>query len=100
MAVYFILTQTINDRARYQSEYIPAVQPYLRKYAAEVLVADPSATPVQGDPAPSVVVIKFPSEAMLRGFLDDPGYQPVKNLRLAITANAHAVMAQEFRPPT
>ena len=31
--------------------------------------------------------------------LSDPEYQPVKDLRLAITTNAHAVMAPEYEPP-
>jgi uncharacterized protein (DUF1330 family) len=99
MAAYFILTQTITDAERYRTEYLPAVQPFLRKYRAEVLVADRAATPVQGDPPASVVVIRFPSAEMLKGFLDDPDYQPVKELRLAITTNAHAVMAAEFEAP-
>src|SRR5262245_8439382 len=97
MAVYFILTQTITDAERYRAEYLPAVQPFLRKYGAEVLVADHAATPVQGKPPRGVVVIKFPSQQMLQGFLDDPDYRPVKELRLAITTDAHAVMAAEFR---
>ena len=100
MAMYFILTQTITDPGRYQREYLPGVRPFLEKYRADVLVADHAATPLQGEPTQSVVVIKFPSEEMLRGFLDDPGYRPIKELRFAITTNAHAVMANEFRIPT
>jgi uncharacterized protein (DUF1330 family) len=99
MAVYFILTQTITDPERYRTEYLPAVQPFLRKYRGEVLVADHSATPVQGDPPASVVVIRFPSDELLNGFLDDPDYWSVKELRLAITTNAHAVMATQFQAP-
>ena len=99
MAVYFILTQTITDPVRYQNEYLPGVRPFLEKYRAEVLVADHAATPVQGDPTRSVVVIKFPSENLLKEFLDDPDYRPMKELRFAITTNAHAVMAAEFPTP-
>ena len=99
MSAYFILTHTITDPERYQAEYIPAVMPFLAKYNAEVLAADFAATPLQGDPASGVVVIKFPSEKMIQDFVNDPAYKPAKDLRLAITTNASAVMAPEFKPP-
>jgi uncharacterized protein (DUF1330 family) len=99
VSAYFILTQTITDPERYRNEYIPQVLPFLTKYQAEVLVADFSATPVQGKPPSGVVVIRFPSAEMVRGFLDDPDYKPVKDLRLSITTNANAVMAPAFSPP-
>jgi len=99
MSVYFIITQTITDPERYRTEYIPAVTPFLAKYDAEVLAADFEATPLQGEPASGVVVIKFSSEKMIQDFLNDPGYKPAKDLRLAITTNANAVMAPEYKPP-
>lgn len=97
MSAYFILTQTITDAARYQKEYIPGVLPFLAKYGAEVVVADFEAKPLQGEPASGVVVIKFPSQDVIKQFLDDPAYQPVKQIRLDITTNAHAVMAPAFQ---
>lgn len=99
MSAYFVLTQTITDIERYVSEYIPAVMPFLAKYGAEVLAADFEATALQGKPASGVVVIKFPSEAKIQEFLDDPAYKPAKDLRLSITTNANAVMAPEFKQP-
>lgn len=99
MSAYFILTQTITDPEKYQKEYIPGVLPFLAKHKGEVIVADFEATPIQGDPAKSVVVLKFPSEQAIRDFIDDPDYKPAKDLRLAITTNANAVMAPEFKPP-
>ena len=99
MSAYFILTQTITDPERYRREYIPGVVPFLNKYRAEVLVADFEATPLQGEPAHGVVVIKFDSEKTIQDFLSDPGYKPVKDLRLAITTRANAVMAPEYKPP-
>ena len=99
MVAYFILTQTITDAEKYQKEYIPGVLPFLAKYQAEVLVADFNATPLQGEPAQGVVVLKFPSEQAIQDFLDDPAYKPVKDIRLAITTHASAVMAPAFKPP-
>ena len=99
MPAYFVLTQTITDPERYQKEYIPGVLPFLAKYKGEVLAADFEAKPLQGEPAKGVVVIKFPSEEAIQAFMDDPEYKPVKDVRLAITTNANAVMAPAFQPP-
>ena len=99
MSAYFILTHTVTDAEKYAQQYIPGVMPFLAKYKADVVVADFSATPLQGDPAKGVVVLRFPSEQAIKDFLDDPGYQPVKQLRLGITTNANAMMAPEFKMP-
>lgn len=96
MTAYYILTHTITDPERYAKEYIPGVAPFLAKHRGEVLVAAPNATPVQGDPANGVVVIKFPSEGHVLQFVNDPDYKPIKEIRLSITVNANAVMAPEL----
>ncbi len=99
MAAYFILTQEVTDMQRYKVEDGPGVMPFLKKNGAEILVGDFAAEPLQGDPPSGVVVIRFPSKDAIRNFLDDPDYQPVKAVRLAITTNANAVMAPEFGLP-
>jgi uncharacterized protein (DUF1330 family) len=99
MSAYFILTHTVTDPEKYAREYIPGVMPFLAKYKAEVLAAEFKATPLQGSPAEGVVVLRFPSEQAIRDFLDDPAYQPVKQLRMGITTNGNAVMAPEFKMP-
>ena len=97
MSAYFILTQTITEPERYQTEYIPAVMPFIANYKGEVIVADFWATPLEGTPASGVVILKFPDESNIIDFLSDPEYQPVKDLRLSITAHANAVMAPEYK---
>ena len=100
MSAYFILTHTITDIEKFRQEYIPKVFPFLQKYGAQVIVADSEAEPLEGDPAKAAVVIRFPSEQAIRDFVNDPDYQPVKAIRLALTTNANAVMAPEFVRPT
>ena len=99
MSAYYIITHTVTDPQKFAEEYIPGVMPFLAKYKAEVVVADMQATPVQGEPAKGVAVLRFPSEQAIRDWLSDPGYQPVKQIRLGITVNASAVMAPEFEMP-
>ena len=91
MSAYFILTHTITDIEKFRQEYIPKVFPFLQKYGAQVIVADSEAEPLEGDPAKAAVVIRFPSEQAIRDFVNDPDYQPVKAIRLALTTNANAV---------
>lgn len=100
MAAYFVLTQTITDMEKYQKDYVPGVLPFLAKHKGEVVVADVAATPVQGEPAAGVVVVKFPSVQAAQDFVNDPDYQPVLGLRLSITTNAAAVIAPAFTPPS
>ena len=99
MAAYFILTHTITDIQRYRDEYIPQVIPFIAKYEGEVVVGSFDAEPIQGNPEKGVVVLRFPSEQAVRDFVNDPEYQPVKKIREALTTNANAVLAPEFRMP-
>jgi uncharacterized protein (DUF1330 family) len=99
MAAYYILTQTITDLDRYQEEYLPQVFPFIAKYGGEVIVGSFDAEPLQGNPEKGVVVIRFASDEVVRNFMNDPEYQPVKEIRLALTTNANAVLAPEFQMP-
>jgi uncharacterized protein (DUF1330 family) len=99
MTAYFVLTHTITDLRKYREEYIPGVMPFLAKHKAEVVVAELEAKALEGSPAKGVVVLRFPSEKAIQDFLADPGYQPVKHIRMGITENGNAVMAPEFKMP-
>ena len=99
MAAYFILTHTITDIETYYSEYVPMVLPFIAKFGGEIVVASPDAEPLQGSPEKGVVVLRFPSEEAVRNFVNDPEYQPAKELRIGVTTNANAVLAPEFKMP-
>ena len=68
------------------------------KYGAEVLVAGFDAEPAQGEPPNSTVVLRFADAASAWGLLDDPDYQPVKDIPFSITSRGQAVVAPEFVP--
>ena len=99
MAAYFILTHTITDIERYREEYIPQVIPFIAKYDGEVVVGSFNAESIPGNPGKGVVVLRLPSEQAVRDFVNDPEYQPVKEIRQALTTNANAVLAPEFQMP-
>src|ERR1019366_7877238 len=96
MAAYLVLMQEIDDVDRYRNECVPAVMPFLQKYGAEMLVAGSDAKPAEGGRPNSTVVIRFADTEAAWGFLNDPGYQPVKEIRLSTTSRAHMVIAPEF----
>jgi uncharacterized protein (DUF1330 family) len=99
MTAFFILTHTITDIEKYRGEYIPQVLPFIAKYNGEIVVASFDAEVLQGNPEKGGLVLRFPSEDAVRGFVNDPEYQPVKDLRIAVTTNANAVLAPEFQMP-
>jgi uncharacterized protein (DUF1330 family) len=99
MTAYYILTHTITDIEKYRDEYIPKVLPFIAKYDGQIVVASFDVEPLQGSPEKGVVVLRFPSEEVVRDFINDPEYQPVKEIRLAVTTNANAVLAPAFQMP-
>ena len=100
MSAYYILTHTITDPERYQREYIVHATPILMRHHGEIVVATFKAEPLQGSPPEGVVVARFPSEEHIRAFVNDPEYQPLKEIRLALTTNASALLAPEFVMPS
>jgi uncharacterized protein (DUF1330 family) len=98
MAAYFVLMQQVDDVDRYRNEYLPRVRPFLERHGAEVLVAGFEAEAAEGEPPNSTVVLRFPDTSAARRFLDDPDYQPARELRMSITSRGQAVVAPEFTP--
>jgi uncharacterized protein (DUF1330 family) len=98
MAAYFVLMQHVEDVDRYRDEYLPAVRPLLKKHGAEVLVAGFDSEPAEGTPPNSTVVIRFADTTAVWAFLNDPDYQPVKEIRFSVTSRGQAVVAPQLVP--
>jgi|HubBroStandDraft_1064217.scaffolds.fasta_scaffold158636_3 uncharacterized protein (DUF1330 family) len=99
MSAYLVLMQEIDDIDRYRGEYLPAMPPLLRKHGGKTLVAGFNAEPAEGEPPNSTVVIRFADSAAAWGFLNDPEYRALKELRWSITSRGQMVVAAEFIPP-
>lgn len=99
MAAYYVLTHTITDPERYQKEYIRSATQILARHGGEVIAATFEAEVLQGNPPDGVVVARFPSEEAVRAFVNDPEYQPLKQIRIELTKDASAVLAPEFKMP-
>jgi uncharacterized protein (DUF1330 family) len=100
MSAYYVLTQTVTDPQKYFEEYVAKVMPFLAKHKGELIAGELEATPLQGDPAKGVVVLRFPSEQAIQNWLGDPDYQPILKIRMSLTKDASAVMVPEFKMPS
>ena len=98
MSAYLVLMQEVHDIERYRSEYLPGLRPFLAKHGAEVLVAGFDAEPAEGDPPNDTVVLRFADAEAAWGLLNDPDYQPVRDIRFSITSRGQAVVAPGFEP--
>ena len=98
MAGYLIANYKITNPEGYQA-YPAAVRPTILAHGGEILVAGPGSAPIEGNPDPVTVVLKFPSMDALRGWYDSPEYQEIVHLRTD-NSEGSVVFADEFVMPT
>ncbi len=96
---YFIAHYDITDPDRYEREYVPGIVAQLAEVGAEIVVATGSAEVLEGKAGRQAVVLRFPSEEVLREWYHGPGYAPLRELRLDTTSGSVALAAREFRRP-
>jgi len=92
--------QEIDGVDGYRNGYLSGIRAFLEKHGGEVLVASFGAQPAEGDPPNSTVVIRFATTEAAWGFLDDPDYQPLREIRMNTTSRNQMVIAPEFVPPS
>ena len=82
MAAYLFVNIEVKDQTAY-AEYRSGVSPMIYKHGGEYLARGGAAELIEGDWTPGrVVLLKFSDMKALKAFLDDPEYQPLKDLRL------------------
>ena len=65
------------------SKYPPQVWPLIEKYGGAVTHRISDFEIVEGDWCPKrMLIVEFPDKAAAKAFMDDPDYQPLKELRL------------------
>jgi uncharacterized protein (DUF1330 family) len=95
-AVYFIATYDITDSDRYERDYVPGVVETLAAAGGEVVVASGSARHLEGTAPDHAVVIRFSSVDAFSHWYDSDEYASLRRVRLEITTNGTAVLANEF----
>ena len=85
MKDYALLDMDINDPEGY-SKYPPQVWPLIEKHDGKITHRISEFEAVEGDWCPSrMLIVEFPDKAAAKAFIDDPDYQPLKELRLNTT---------------
>ena len=81
MAAYFILDVEVKDAKAYEP-YKNGVGAIIQKHGGEYLVRGGQADVIEGTWKPTrVVVLRFPDRKALDGFLNDPAYAPLRDIR-------------------
>lgn len=91
MATYLFTSYDIDDAEKY-APYTENAIPILQRYGGSVVAADPNAITFGGGDRDVNVILKFPSMAAAMQMIDDPEYQPWKELRLSTTSNLTSVL--------
>ena len=85
MAAYLIVDVEVKDAKAYEP-YKNGVGPVIQKHGGEYLVRGGQVDVIEGTWKPSrVVVLRFPDRKALDGFLNDPAYAPLKEIRQRAT---------------
>lgn len=92
MAAYLIVDLDVHDPEGFQ-KYREGVGAFIAKHGGEYLVRGGESEVIEGDWQPHrLVVFRFPDRQAIRNFFADPGYAPLKELRLRVArTNAVAV---------
>ena len=80
MPAYLVANYRITNPDGYAA-YPPAVAPTLEPFGGELVVADFDSEPVEGEPLPVTIIVRFPSREAARAWHQSDEYQAVIKLR-------------------
>ena len=96
MPAYLIVDVEIKDRAAFEA-YVKNVPPLVRKHGGAYLAVSDTPLVIEGNWTPHrLVLVTFPDMETAQTFLDDPEYQPWKELRQRVT-NSNMVALEGLR---
>lgn len=101
LPVYFVALLGVRDLETYRREYARKVLPQLAAAGAEVLVASPGPTVLEGQWEPTwTVVIRFPDRPAALRWYESEDYAPLKKLRCEqLTTGGSAALFDAYQPP-
>jgi uncharacterized protein (DUF1330 family) len=99
VAAYIVVNiADVKDAARYE-DYKAEAPAVIRKHGGEYVVRGGRFEIVEGDWKPNrVVILRFPNMASAKAFIDDPEYQPLKQLRQSVCKTDMVVVEGLERP--
>ena len=99
MSAYIIAIYDVTDQEGYQ-KYLEGVGETVARHGGELVIADFAAQHLEGDKRGVYVVVRFESQEEAMSWYSDPDYKPLRDIRLASTANVSTVLARQFVDPT
>jgi uncharacterized protein (DUF1330 family) len=96
MKAFAILDMDIHDPEGY-SQYPPLVWPLIEKYGGKITHRISDFESIEGDWCPNrILIVEFPDKSTAKAFLDDPDYQPIKEIRLKTAASLMVIGNSEM----
>jgi uncharacterized protein (DUF1330 family) len=96
MKAYVFLDMDIHDPEKY-SEYPLLVWPLIEKHGGKITHRVSKFETVEGDWSPKrLLILEFPEKAAARALLDDPEYQPIKDIRLGAATSLMVIGNSEM----
>ena len=97
MSAYFVVNYRITNADGYQ-KYRELAGSTVAAHGGQVVVADWGSEPVEGQPSPVTIVIRFDSKEAFRGWYDSPEYQAALPHRLDNTDGQSVLCDGSERP--
>lgn len=94
MSAYFVVNYRITDADGYQ-KYRELAGSTVAAHGGELVVGDWGSEPVEGNPAPVTIIIRFESKEAFRSWYESPEYQAALPYRLDNTEGS-SVICDEF----
>ncbi len=98
MSGYVIVNYTVKDQEMF-GEYPAKSLPTLVQHGGKILVADPKAEVIEGEPHQVTAIIEFESVEAAKQWYNSPENEAVKHLRIGST-DGWLIIANEFVKPS
>lgn len=96
MKAYLLMEIDIHDPKGY-SVYPSQVWPLIEKHGGKITHRISGFETLEGDWSPKRILLgEFPDKAAVKAFLDDPDYQPLKEIRLKTATSSLVVGDSEM----
>jgi uncharacterized protein (DUF1330 family) len=97
MSVYMIIDSKVKDREKYD-QYLDQVQPIVAKHGGRYHVRGENIRALGTWRPQRIIVIEFPSEDAIRGWLASPEYAAIASLR-EDGADTQAILVEGYPTP-
>lgn len=81
-SAYLVVTGKVLDHDAFMAGYASQLDPLYERHGGSYVILGGNPEPLEGQPAPSLVISKWPSRTAAHAFWNDPDYAPLKAARI------------------